>query len=142
MVRRLILAAIMAATALPTPARIDTVQVIGRDDGGQIGKYMRRIEAAALMGQEVQIAGECASACTMWLQTACVWPEAKLGFHGAADASGARLNAGDRWSTTIIIASHYPPAIADWFIRGPANGSKLIWISGATAIKMGAKECQ
>lgn len=105
-------------------------QVIDYDRGGGINTRAVQI---AISGP-VEIRGYCASACTMWLSNGCVWPEARLIFHGPQQAAPDRF---DHWSE--VMARHYPPAIRDWFMREGRYGA---WeMSGAAAIAAGAEEC-
>lgn len=132
---------IAALIATPAHARIDPtetpVTVIWHDNGGVVGDYARAVMAAQHSGHRVEIAGECASACTMWLAVACVRPNARLGFHGATAVTRA-----DAYMANLYMAGFYPPAIQNWYLRGPATGQRLQWINGDDAVGMGAKGCK
>lgn len=140
--------ALLALLATPAHAKIDPtetpVTVIWRDDGGVVGDYARAVMAAQHSGQRVEIAGECASACTMWLAAACVRPNARLGFHGPSSAVyGIGMPPEEHDRIAREMARFYPPAIALWFLSGPANQALgMTYISGQEAIKMGAKVCE
>lgn len=133
--------ALLALLATPANANIDPtetpVTVIWRDDGGTVGDYASAVMAAQHSGQRVEIAWECASACTMWLAAACVRPTARLGFHGATAATRA-----DAYLANLYMAGFYPPALQEWYLRGPAKGQRLQWIDGLGAVAMGAKKCR
>ena len=100
------------------------------DHGGYIG------ERAAIIrtGPPVEIAGYCASACTMHLANCCVHPGAVLIFHGPQVSDPAAF---DHWSA--VMARHYPPAIRDWFMVHGRFGEYRI--TGANAIAAGAQAC-
>jgi len=141
---RFIIAAAIALSATMAQAHASPTEIIRRDDGGEIDVYARKIEAMALMGERVAIVGECASACTMYLAVGCVAPTAKLGFHGPQSGMyGIALPPDEHARYVKIMARHYPPAIAAWFVKGPSRKVLgLTWISAADAVKMGATPCK
>ena len=103
-------------------------EVIWSDPGGSIAARVAMVRD----GGPVEIAGRCASSCTMHLANGCVTPGAVLVFHGPQTVVGF-----DLWSD--VMAWHYPPAIADWFM---AQGRYGQWeMTGADAIRLGAQEC-
>lgn len=48
----------------------------------------------------------------------------------------------DAYLANLYMAGFYPPAIQNWYLRGPATGKRLQWINGMDAVGMGAKECK
>ena len=120
-----------AAGALSVVLSLGPVgQVITYDQGGPIGYRAALIEA----GAAPEIAGWCASACTMHLTGGCVWPDAVLVFHGPVTDDPAAF---EHWSG--VMARHYPPAIRDWYLRQGRHGE---WrMTGAEAIRQGAQAC-
>lgn len=82
----------------------------------------------------------CASACTMYLDTGCVTPVHRLGFHGPSSASGA-LSRRDFDLASEMIAEHYPPQIREAFMREWRHSARLTWIDGAEAVRLGAVAC-
>lgn len=112
--RALVGAAVAAALVASNPAQaFDFFRPMDR--GGRIGDYMERIVAQA--GQPYVIAGDCMSACTMWLghRGTCVMPDAVLWFHGASDRS-AELADGNPWRAisatgNATLLSMYPPRV-------------------------------
>lgn len=133
--------AMLALLAGPANANINPtetpVTIIWHDNGGVVGDYARAVMAAQHSGQRVEIAGECSSACTMWLAAACVRPTARFGFHGATAARRS-----DAYLANLYMAGFYPPVMQEWYLRGPATGQRLQWISGRDAVGMGANGCE
>ena len=127
------LALAIAIAASPASAQFDL--------GGDIVLRASRIAAMQQTGQEVRITGTCASACTMQLAIGCVTPSARLGFH-APRGVGRKLTEKERQRWAAIIAGYYPDGLAAWYLTGPAFDRRATWISGADAIRMGAKECE
>lgn len=81
-----------------------------------------RVSQIALLrrsGRAVEIRGEhCLSACTMYLtlDRLCIHPDTVFGFHGPSDYGKPLLpQQFEYWSR--IIADHYPPALAGWYMR-------------------------
>jgi hypothetical protein len=109
-------------------------QVITNDPGGSISYRAALVDH----GPFVEIEGYCASSCTMHLANGCVHPGAVLTFHGPSD-NGRPLSADsfDHWSQ--VMARHYPPALADWFMAVGRFGEYRI--TGANAIAAGAQAC-
>jgi len=68
----------------PTYARADVV-IVGNDYGGVLIPRLANLQAIKLRGATVEIRGDiCASACTLYLglETTCIIPKTKFGFHG------------------------------------------------------------
>lgn len=109
--------------------------------GGLVADTAAMVRALSAADCAVVIDGDCASACTMLLAVpgACVMPDARLTFHGPAGQNGAPLPlaAFDHWST--VMARHYPPSIAAWFMVEGRWGE--FTITGAEAIRAGAQGC-
>lgn len=95
--------------------------------------------------RRVEIRGQCASACTMYLglPNTCVTRASQLGFHGPQSqyyGISLRPDQFEYWSH--VMASNYPAPIARWFLAEARETTMgLITISGAQAIKMGAQAC-
>jgi hypothetical protein len=109
------------------------VRVSG-DLGGQIGEYLAKYKAIRVSGEQVEIDGVCASACTLLLGTIphnriCVTPQAVLEFHGAWDPTpwGGQVvsSAGNH-----ILWSTYPPEIRAWITRHGGLGTQIIYLRG------------
>lgn len=112
--------------------------VIDADPGGGIVERVQRIERQKEAGERVEIRGVCASACTMHLSNACVWPDAVLIFHGPTRRSPP-LSEADAARWAAVMARHYPPALAAWFMLEGRFGE---WVmTGAGAIAAGARSC-
>lgn len=121
------------------PIRIDD------DRGGLLADRVRQIKRLRRSGQAVEIAGECLSACTLYLglANACVWPSAVLGFHGPASVlPGMALPPAEFEHWSRVMAGHYPPVLRRWFMR---TGRQMLFgfhkISGTTLIDMGVNDC-
>jgi len=132
---KLCLAAALAASVAAAPA-----YAAGPfDGGGRIGDYLARVDRADARGAPVEIAGVCASACTIKLgaRRACVRPDAELQFHAARNPDG-RVNA----LATLLMLMKYPPRIRDWVERsGALQSTAVTRMSGAQAIALGVRPC-
>lgn len=116
--------------------------LIIRDDMGGI-VAVRAARVAVIGDREVRIEGRCESACTLWLRApnVCVTPEARLSFHGPS-YFGLPLPARDFEYWSRVIASHYPPTLAEWFMREGRHSQTLQTISGADVVRNGwARAC-
>lgn len=101
------------------------------DAGGNIGDYIRAIAAAR--GQRHEIAGDCMSACTMWLGATrvCVYPDAELWFHSARPPEG-----------NAALLAFYPPRVRAFVIRhGLLNSSEPRGVPGWQLIGLGIPAC-
>jgi hypothetical protein len=96
------------------------------DPGGSILGYAARAD-----DYTGQLPDYCASACTMFLLRGCVVPQTALVFH---------LPSVDNPHWRGIMADHYPPAIAAWFMALPPDSPALM-MTGAEAIRLGASAC-
>jgi hypothetical protein len=112
--------------------------VIAASMGGPILQWRDRADACE--GQTPRIESTCASACTMMLAVACVTPEARLGFH-APNWHGLPLSEPERAHWAKMMAAYLPPVLANWYLDGPAHNASFVWITGAEAVKHGAKAC-
>lgn len=139
------LSLLAAAVAMPDKAQAESVKIVRNDPGGSVEKRLREIAQLRSSGTRVEIRGQCTSACTMFLglPNACVSRTSRLGFHGPqSQYYGISLppDKFEYWS--LVMADHYPGAIRSWFIKE----ARLITmgvttISGAQAIRMGARAC-
>lgn len=114
--------AFLALLAIPAHAR-------PIDNGGRIGDYIERIVAAS--GQRHEIAGDCISACTMWLghRGTCVYPDAELWFHSSGDPRG-----------DAALKAFYPPRVLA-FGAPMLNSQTLTGVSGRQLIRLGVPSC-
>ena len=139
MIRTLTLIAVLLAA----PASAKTVT---NDRGGAIDHRLTEIAALRSTGEPVVISGWCASSCTLYLglPNTCVKPSAKLGFHGPRLPMGLPMTASEFDRLSRDMAAHYPPQIAEWFMRKARHkqGSGTMQISGSKAIKMGVRKCK
>jgi hypothetical protein len=131
---RLVLAIIASLFATMADAK-----VIRHDLGGNINARAELIYNEIERGSYDKIAGTCESACTMHLMNGCVYPQAKLMFHAPSWIDGHPMTPGEFEDSTRFMASFYPARIADWYLRQGRYGR---WnVSGAHAIRLGAREC-
>lgn len=127
------------------PAVAQSALIVRNDLGGSVQERLMMIAQLRDAGRRVEIRGQCASACTMYLglPNACVSRAAQLGFHGPqSQYYGISLppDQFEYWSR--VMASNYPSGIARWFMSQARDTTMgLITISGAQAIKMGAHAC-
>ena len=79
----------------------------------------------------------------MGLPNACVTPTSRLGFHGPqSQFYGISLPADEFNFWSNVMANHYPSAIKHWFMtKARKTTMGLITITGAEAIRLGAKPC-
>jgi hypothetical protein len=110
------------------------------DGGGRVGDYLDRVAAANASGERVEIAGVCASACTMKLgaRGACVYGDSQLWFHAARNADG-RVNP----LATLIMLQQYPRGVRAWATaRGALTSLAMTRMSGVEAIALGVPDCE
>ena len=130
---------------VPEPVQAQSVTVVSRDLGGELGTRLIKIAQLRSAGTRVEIRGQCASACTMFLglPNACVARSSRLGFHGPqSQYYGISLppNEFEHWSH--VMADHYPAPIRAWFLaEARQTPMGVITISGTQAIRMGARAC-
>lgn len=116
--------------------------VITNDRGGEVSAYAAQV--AATTGQ-VEVRGQCMSACTLWLalgDRVCTSRSAVWGFHGATARTPALASIIEPY-TNQQLADAYPPVVRKKFttrwvkLRAP----EIQLVSGAQMIRMGVKEC-
>lgn len=114
-------------------------RTITHDMGGSVSDRLEEMQH--MTGARIE--GICFSACTLYLDLpeTCVTPDAILGFHSPSTASGLMLTRENWERLTRLMASHYPPQIADWFMREARYSAKIIEIRGDEAIRLGARKC-
>ena len=125
--------ALLALLLLPW-GRSD-VLVIRHDPGGLIAVYAARVASER---RPVWIEGYCASACTMYLRRACVYPGARLVFHGPT-SYGRRLVPADFQYWSRVMADHYPPRLAAWFMARGRYGQHVM--TGRDLVRYGVEIC-
>ena len=117
--------------------------VVENDPGGSLNDRLSMLEE--LDGRQVEIAGDCASACTLFLslENVCLRPNARLHFHGPTASQALFLpimeHRPDLNHRNIeLMAQHYPPAISDWFLSGPAylTGSNFETLTATQVVEM------
>ena len=132
----LFLAAIpLAAQAQPFRSNEITIR---HDRGGQVLKYATRLGKAARQGTNMRFAGNCQSACTLYLamphSKTCITPGASFSFHLPYGAS-ARVNA--------IAASYmmrsYPGWVRNWIKRNGGLTKRMKRMDYAYASRFMAK---
>ena len=132
----LTLAALALAFTLPAQAR-------PLDRGGLISRYQQEIAAAR--GPHV-IAGDCLSACTLWLgyRGSCVEPDAVLWVHSASSGWPDRNPWADRNAIgSAIMADSYPPALRRLVLaHGWLATPEFHTLTGREVIGLGARACK
>lgn len=139
------LAAIAVSCMIVDPVLAQSALIVRNDLGGSVEARLIMIAALRNEGRRIEIRGECASACTMYLglPNACVSRAAQLGFHGPqSQYYGISLPPDEFEYWSRVMASYYPAPIALWFMSQARETTVgLITISGLQAIKMGAHAC-
>ena len=137
--------ALALGAGLPDPVQAQPVKIVRNDSGGSIESRLREIAQLEVSGTRVEIRGQCASACTMFLglPDACVARTSRLGFHGPqSQYYGIALPPAQFEYWSRVMADHYPGLIRSWFLKEARQTTMgLITISGAQAITMGARAC-
>jgi hypothetical protein len=126
-------------------AAADQPKIIRKDLGGSVADRVSILQRLKATGQPVEIRGQCASSCTMYLglPNTCVAPNARLGFHGPQSALyGISLPADEFEYWSHLMADEYPPRIRSWFLTTARNVTVgAYFISGREAIRLGARAC-
>lgn len=139
------LAAIALICMIAAPVAAQSALIVNNDLGGSVEERLTMIAALRIEGRRVEIRGQCASACTMYLglPNTCVSRSSRLGFHGPqSQYYGISLPPDEFEYWSRVMASNYPASIAQWFMSQARETTMgLITISGAQAIKMGAQAC-
>lgn len=130
-------AGVLALALSLTPAAADTLPPRA-PWGGDVGRMAEHVAQIEARGGSVRIDGRCRSSCTMQLLVGCVTPDARLGFHRPTVTEGP--STADLWAR--LIAAHYPPAMAQWYLRGPAQSHRLVWLDSFGALSLGAQPCR
>lgn len=139
------LAALAVTCAIAAPVAAQSALIVRSDLGGSVEDRLSLIADLRNEGRRVEIRGQCASACTMYLglPNSCVSRASQLGFHGPqSQFYGISLppDQFEYWSR--VMASNYPGPIAQWFMAEARQTTMgLITISGSQAIAMGAQAC-
>lgn len=123
----------------------DSAGAPGRDGGGSVVARAGEIVALAARGEERRVGGECLSACTLYLglATACFEEGAILGFHGPRRSDGTALPPLRFEATSRLMASFYPPGVAEWFMAEARHSHALIRVPAADLIARGeARACR
>jgi len=119
-------------------------KVVTYDVGGEVDKYISMATSLEKSGEVVVISGTCLSACTLLLasSTTCVTKDSVLGFHGPSTRVGLPLPKTIYDRTVRMMASQYPPALAEWFLKGPAKTTDIHYLSGEQAAFYGVTICE
>jgi len=137
--------AVLLAVAVFAPVQRAEAMEVRKDMGGSVEERLAEIARLEQAGTPVRIVGTCVSACTLYLglSTACVKPGARLGFHGPSTRlRGLPLPYEEFERLSRLMAEKYPPAIRAWFMaEARMVTGDYITISGAEAIRLGARPC-
>jgi len=136
-------ATLLALVLFAAPASAGGTLRVSGDWGGEVDQRVARIAQMERDGTRVVVSGVCASACTLYLKlpTTCLTAGARLGFHGPQTDQGFMpLDTFTRYQS--LMAAHYPPRMARWFVGGPGAGMDgEAWLTAKQAIAMGARAC-
>lgn len=116
------------------PAPQSGPYIIEDDGGGNLVAAMVDRDRLARWGGPVEIAGECASACTIFasLPNACLRPESRLAFHAAADPQSGRI-----WPrANAFLQAFYRGDIATRFAASWSQSRDLHVISAQEAVRL------
>jgi hypothetical protein len=133
-------AAIAALAAVLAISPVSATVRISGDSGGQIGPYLKHLEAMRKSGERIVIDGPCLSACTMVLgviprNRICVTSRAQLGFHAAwnPDQNGGQVTSA---GGTSLLMNHYPQHVRDWIARRGGLSRQMMYLSGSELSSM------
>lgn len=127
----------LASTAVADAPFTAEPYIVRDDHGGSVQRRLDDIGALHASGRSVEIRGlVCHSSCTMLLglEQVCVQPHTQFGFHGPS-RNGAPLKMAEFEAVSQIIASHYPPDLADWYLSVARHSlDRLHFLTGADLI--------
>ncbi|MFY0634834.1 MAG: hypothetical protein JXQ91_13565 [Vannielia sp.] len=130
--------------ASAAPVNVAPTVIVGNDRGGFIRARLKELREIRDSGQRVEIRGKvCFSTCTMYLgaDDVCISPKTTFGFHGPAMAIG-RMTQAQFDYTSRVIASHYPPSIAQWYMaEGRTRITGFYRMKGEQLIRLGIESC-
>ncbi|MGY6632201.1 MAG: hypothetical protein ACXIU8_00415 [Alkalilacustris sp.] len=114
--------------------------------GGFLPHVVDEMQALRRSGAQVRIdGGFCFSACTVFLavESACVAPWTRFGFHAPSDPRSGRTLTGPAFEqATAHVARYYRPALARWWMaQGRHTRQGLAMLTGADLIAMGYAAC-
>ena len=136
--------ALLAVLLLPACATLAPERTATLDPGGSVVLRAIEIDRLEARGEERRIAGECLSACTMFLglSTACFEEGAVLGFHAPRLPGDAALSPLAFDVATRRMGDYYPPRVRDWWLREARHSDRLIRVPAAELIRRGeARAC-
>lgn len=141
---RLLFPFLLLAACADLPGELSPARTAGHDPGGSIALRAMEIGALEARRQEKRIAGECLSACTMYLglSTACFESGTVLGFHGPRLALGLSMGPEQFDSLSRTMASYYPPRIARKFMETWRHSDGMVRIQADRLVARGeARAC-
>ncbi|MGJ4945094.1 hypothetical protein ACQR1W_31345 [Bradyrhizobium sp. HKCCYLS1011] len=137
---RLALAGLLALAS--PPAHADPYTIFD-DGGGIIVKYVRKYADMRDNHMKLQVAGECASACTLFLGIMpatdyCVMPTARLGFHTASTRTESKGKVTYEYAQefSYLMFSLYPVYVRKVIKSLGWDGDKdgahpgMVWVEG------------
>lgn len=131
---------------LKTIVIVANTVTIFNDPGGKVSDYLRTVEQYKQEQKHVEIVGYCGSACTVFLEIACVHPNAKFAFHAAKspdDMPEPAATLAEQYVTKLMVEK-YPPPLQVWFHLNAADKQgedQYVTLSGKEVIELGAPEC-
>jgi hypothetical protein len=128
----LLIPIILAACSAPQP-RVDGQVEIRDDSGGNVQAYLNERNRLEREGVPVRISGYCDSACAIFysLPTACLAPDARLGFHKATGGGplGPSL-------ATQRMASHFRGELQERYLDRWSKSETMIRINRETVRRL------
>jgi hypothetical protein len=118
--------------------------IVNNDRGGLLRERLREISQLRQQSRPVEIRGAvCFSTCTMFLglPNTCISPDTTFGFHGPS-SYGRTLDPDTFSRASLIIASHYPAPLKDWYMnRARYKIHSVYRVKGENIIRMGVRAC-
>lgn len=110
------------------------------DRGGPILNYLAAVHRLDAAGAEKQIAGDCMSACTLYLKArrVCAYRDATFWFHGAHDLRTGRYS--PEW--TQVMRDYLPPRVERLAAsRGAFDSLAYVVIPASDLFRVGVRPC-
>lgn len=132
------------ATAQTNVSYSEQPLIVRNDRGGLLRERLREISQLRQQSRPVEIRGAvCYSTCTMFLglPNTCISPDTTFGFHGPS-SYGRTLDPDTFSRASLIIASHYPAPLKDWYMnRARYKIHSIYRVKGENIIRMGVRAC-
>ena len=115
---RFITIIVFAIISFSTPAVATHTKVISYSPGGDVGKFINRVDEAKEDKTKIIFDGQCNSACTLYLSLSkdqlCLTKNAKFGFHLPKATLSTTYSSKVERITTELMLSEYPLWVRSW----------------------------